>query len=282
MTSDRQRQELANFLRQKRSSLQPSDFGFSDERRRTTGLRREEVASLAGISSDWYTYLEQARTVKASRETLGRIARALRLEPTETRYLLELSGFKSNLIVNTLEEFVEPSLHRIINELIYCPCVVIGRRWDFLASNQAANIIYGDLKESSELERNGLWQYFIGDTFARILEERPQKAAKAVAIFRMQRLKYLDDPFCDRLINSLAERSAEFARLWASHEVDICDPDIAHFNHPELGRLSFEHSAYDLNDSLRRGFRLVVYTPLAGTPTRSKIKGYIDNLTKYV
>lgn len=273
-----QRKELANFLKQRRACLKASDFGFKSDRRRTPGLRREEVASLSEISFDWYTWLEQARDIQASRETLRRIAQALRLEPTETHYLLELGGFKSNSFLNSSAEFIEPSLYRIINELVCCPCVVIGRRWDLLAWNQAAKIIYGDLEKLSDFERNGLWQYFIGKTFPQILDERPQKAVKAVAIFRMERTKYLNDPFFDQLIDALAENSEEFARLWAGHEVDVCDPDTAYFTHPELGRLSFEHSAYDLNDSLNRGFRLVTYMPLAGTPTRTKVENFLGNL----
>ena len=94
----------------------------------------------------------------------------------------------------------------------------------------------------------------------------------------MERAKYLNDPFFDQLIDTLAEQSEEFAQLWTGHEVDVCDPDTAHFTHPELGRLSFEHSAYDLNDSLNRGFRLVTYLPLTGTPTKAKIASFMDNL----
>lgn len=277
--NDRQQQELADFLKQKRACLRPGDFGFSDKRRRTPGLRREEVALLSGISFDWYTWLEQARDIQASRETLQRIAQALRLEPTETRYLLEIGGFKCNPSVHSSAEFIEPSLYRIINELVCCPCIVIGRRWDLLAWNQAAKLIYGDLEKLSDLERNGLWQYFIGQTFPEILEERSQKAVKAVAIFRMERAKYLNDPFFDQLIDALTEQSEEFAQLWTGHEVDVCDPDTAHFIHPDLGRLSFEHSAYDLNDSLNRGFRLVTYVPLTGTPTKAKIANFLGNLT---
>lgn len=234
------------------------------------------MASLSGISLDWYTWLEQARDVQPSRATIAGVANALRLEPLETRYVMELAGYAYTPDVLP-EKFIEPSLDSIMNELDSCPCVVVGRRWDILRWNRAAELIYGDLGSYPDFERNGLVQYFIGTTFPKILDDRARRAIKAVAIFRMERLRYLADPFFDQLTNGLSEKSGEFAELWDGHEVHACDPDQAIFDHPELGRLEFEHSAYDLNDSLHRGFRMVTYVPIEGTATREKVESYVDS-----
>ncbi len=276
MSRTAQRKELARFLRKRRSATPPSLLGLAKGRRRTPGLRREEVARAAGMSSDWYTWLEQAREVQASRDALRNIAHAMRLEPLETRYLLELGGFTAERNETHGGDFLQSSLVAIVHELCPCPCIVVGRRWDILMWNQAAEVLYGDITAMEGLERNGLWHYFSDGPFARTLEDRRDRAAKAVAIFRIIWSRWLGDPFFDQLIEGISAFSDEFAALWAGHEVAVCDPDMACFQHPVLGRLAFEHSAYDLNDSLDRGVRMIIYSPAPETDTRTKLSRYLS------
>ena len=213
--------------------------------------------------------------MQPSRETLHHVADALRLEPLETKYLLELGGFAPEHHERQVDEFLQPSLVSVVHELCPCPCIVVGRRCDILLYNDPAEALYGDLSKAGDLERNGLWHHLGDGPFARMLEDRPARAAKAVAIFRVVWARWLEDPFFAQLVHDLSTAFDEFKTLWAGHEVAACDPDEAVFQHPELGLLAFEHSAYDLNDSIDRGVRLLVYTPQPRTDTRIQLGRFI-------
>src|SRR4051794_32834901 len=155
------RQELADFLRQRRAAIGPEEVGLpAGGRRRTPGLRREEVAQLAGVGTTWYTWLEQARDVRASLEVLEALSRALRLTPAERTHLILLGRGEEPPPVKTPAERVAPTLRRLIENLGANPAFILGRRWDYLAWNDAATMLLGDLGTLPPGTRNHVWLTF--------------------------------------------------------------------------------------------------------------------------
>src|SRR4051812_18152908 len=164
MLSEERRREIADFLKTRRMRRQPEELGLPrGRRRRTPGLRREEVATAAGVSAEWYTWLEQAREVRPSAQVLTRIGKALRLEPGETRHLLTLAGYAVPASSPDATRAVSVSLRlqRLIDQMEHGPAWVLGERWDIMAWNRAAKVIHGDLTTLQGLERNGLYQLFV-------------------------------------------------------------------------------------------------------------------------
>lgn len=186
MTDTNKRQDLADFLRNQRDRLQPETVGLKRfNRRRTPGLRREEVAMLAGISTEWYTWLEQARDINVSQETLERIASALRLEPSEIEYVLLLAGCQPSTIT-AKNSTISPQLQRILDRLECTPAYIMGRRWDILGWNEATEIVFGDFSKLEKIKRNCLWQTFLGSMRETMVDwSQHAKAELDKAIARM-------------------------------------------------------------------------------------------------
>lgn len=275
MLSDDRRAEIAGFLRRRRARLVPTEVGLpAGRRRRTPGLRREEVATLAGVSTEWYTWLEQARPVRASEEALRRIAAALRLEPGESRHLLTLAGYgvAPTEPARRHNSVVGDHLRRLLDQLDPCPAWVYGERWDVLAWNRAATLIHGDLETMPDGERNGMYQMFLNQRMRRMLVDWERHAKGAVGKVRAAHARYLDDPWFNALIEGLLSRSVEFAALWSDHVVQPYQDGIKEYEHPELGRLSFEYTVLNVADERFATLSLVMYVPLAGTDTRSKLE----------
>src|SRR5690349_14790008 len=158
---ERRRGELADFLRRRRASLKPEDVGLPNGgRRRTPGLRREEVAHLAGVGTTWYTWLEQGRDVRASLDVLEALSRALRLTPAERTHLVLLGRGEEPPPCKS-DERVSPTVKRLIQNLGLNPAYVLGRRWDYLAWNDAATTIFGDLGSVPRAARNHVWMHFM-------------------------------------------------------------------------------------------------------------------------
>ncbi len=158
----KRRDELADFLRTRRAALQPGDVGLPNGgRRRTAGLRREEVAQLAGVGVTWYTWLEQGRDVRASLDVLEALARALRLTATERTHLLLLGRGEEPPPPKSPAERVSPTLKRMMKSLDPNPAFVLGRRWDYLAWNRAACAVFGDFEKVPRGARNHVWLTFM-------------------------------------------------------------------------------------------------------------------------
>src|SRR6478752_4750076 len=187
MLSDERRREIADFLRTRRMRRQPEELGLPrGRRRRTPGLRREEVAAAAGVSAEWYTWLEQARDVRPSADVLHRIGVALRLEPGECRHLLTLAGYgvHDNGGEPPREASVSLRLQRLMDQLEYGPAWVYGERWDILGWNRAATAIHGDLATMQGIERNGIYQLFLGKKLRSTLVDWHAHARHCVAKLR--------------------------------------------------------------------------------------------------
>jgi transcriptional regulator with XRE-family HTH domain len=253
------RSELGDFLRSRREKLRPEALGLTDgRRRRTPGLKREEVAELAGIGIDWYVRLEQGRTVSPSMATIDALARALRLDEAEHAHLRELARSAHRRAFS--RETVPELLRRMIQGLSQ-PAYITGRRWDILAWNAAAADVFCDFSRQPEEERNILLyvlthpdaRRLFGDTWAR-------EARRIVAQFRATHDFWAEDPAFLQLLEQLHRRVPEFATWWESHDIRGVAAGRKLLNHPTRGPLRFEYASFQSNDD--PSLKLVIYTPV--------------------
>lgn len=264
------RDELADFLRTRRAALKPQDVGLpSGGRRRTPGLRREEVAQLAGMGATWYTWLEQGRDVRASLDVLESLARALRLDQAERNHLILLGRGEAAPPCKSPAERVSPTLRRLIENLGPNPAYVLGRRWDYLAWNDAAVALLGDLAAIPRAARNHAWQTFTDPVRREMFTDWERSSRILVAKFRSDSARHIGDPEFESLIAALRKSSPEFSRAWDRHEVSQsgdCRKDLLH---PVAGMLSFSHAVFHPAEKLEQ--RLVLYSPLPENDTAEKL-----------
>ncbi len=271
MDSEERRAELANFLRTRRARLSPAQVGLpGGRRRRTPGLRREEVAQLADVSVEWYTRLEQGRDIHVSRRTLEHIADALALNVDERIYLFHLVGPEPAEAEWVSEEAVRPSLQRYLDALGRNPAYVIGKRWDRLAWNAAACAVFDDFAVLPLRERNVIWALFTNPTRRRLYVNWEQVAQDTLARFRVSYGQYAGDPLFTELVEDLQRASPEFRRWWPRHLVRRDPSGIKLLEHPLCGRLVLEHHSFQTFDT--PPLRVVVYTPLAEANTPQKLE----------
>ncbi|MEW2166153.1 helix-turn-helix transcriptional regulator [Streptomyces sp. NPDC007084] len=232
------RAELADFLRRARARLSPSDVGLTaGSRRRTPGLRREEVAALAGMSVDYYTRLEQSRGPRPSRQMLGALARALRLTGDERDHLFHLAGEEPPR-AGSASEHVRPGLLLILDRLHDAPALVMTDYGVILAQNALSAALTGD----AEPGRNAIRGFFtdprVQDLFPP--EDRPEHARSHVASLRAVTAARPDDPAPAALVAELRAASREFAELWEDHEVAVRRSATKRFLHPAVGLLELD------------------------------------------
>jgi transcriptional regulator with XRE-family HTH domain len=278
MLSDERRREIADFLKTRRMRRQPEELGLPrGRRRRTPGLRREEVAAAAGVSAEWYTWLEQAREVRPSAQVLTRIADALRLEPHEARHLLTLGGYAIPASGPDSARPVSVSLRlqRLIDQMEYGPAWVLGERWDIVAWNRAASVIHGELASLQGIERNSLYQLFLGNRMRSMLVDWETHCRLCVAKLRGTYAGRVDDPWFNELVTLLRTRSAEFERWWNQNDIETWQEGVKHYEHPDAGRLVFDFTVLDVLDERMSSLRLVAYVPAPGTGTREKMENLL-------
>ncbi len=270
LNGERRRAELADFLRRRRASLQPEDVGFpSGGRRRTPGLRREEVAHLAGVGTTWYTWLEQGRDVRASLDVLEALSRALRLTPAERTHLMLLGRGEEPPPCKSPAERVSPTLRRVIENLGANPAFILGRRWDYLAWNHAATALFGDLGRIPRASRNHAWLTFMDPTRREMFTDWDRSSRLLVAKFRADSARHLGDPGFEELINALRRSSPEFAKAWKRHEVARSGEARKELRHPVAGTLAFEHAVFNPVEAPDQ--RLILYSPLPEYDTPAKL-----------
>jgi transcriptional regulator with XRE-family HTH domain len=268
------RRELADFLRTRRAALQPSDVGLPNGgRRRTPGLRREEVAQLAGVGTTWYTWLEQGRDVRASKSVLGALADALRLTRAERTHLFRLGRGEPPPPPAVADEKASPTIRRLIANL-GAPAYLLGRRWDFLAWNDAMAAVFGDPGELAPEWRNHMWVLFTDPSRRELMPDWTKGARMAVARFRGDHARHVGDPAFERLIGALQEASPEFREWWSRHEVAPSAEGRKVLNHPEAGRLVFEHAPFHRADQWEQ--RLIVYSPVDEDDTPAKLERLLE------
>lgn len=278
MTQDEiRRRSLSEFLKTRRARLSPTDVGFSNgRRRRTPGLRREEVAQLAGVGVTWYTWLEQGRDITVSDEVLDSIARTLQLDAYEIYHLYSLAKRQTPLLNHVADvEHVPPHLHRLLQHQGIYPAFIIGRYWDILAWNTSANLLLGELDRLLPDERNQMWHVFVNPMVRQCLVDWEEHAQRMVAEFRESYGRYIEDPAFTAFIERLKANSPEFAEWWSKH--DVVGKLNVHkvFNYPDVGRLEFEQSTLMLSDMPH--LRMIVKIPCAGTDTAEKLRMLLDD-----
>lgn len=252
--------ELGDFLRSRRTRARPDAAGaVNGRRRRTPGLRREEVAERAGISTDWYTRLEQGRSVSPSHSTIDALAHALDLDPQEHAHLRALAGKAP--AASFTREAVPQTLRKIIHSLPH-PAYVTGRRWDLLAWNAAAVEVFGDFGALPKADRN-LLLFVFADPRARALfgNEWAHVARAMLAQFRGNYDLWGGDPAFADLVGRLHQASPAFAGWWKAHDVRAPVSGRKTLLHPTLGQLRFDHASFQANDA--PDLKLVIYAPAA-------------------
>jgi transcriptional regulator with XRE-family HTH domain len=260
MTDNQQRAELANFLRIRRSQLSPAEAGLPrTARRKTAGLRREEVAQLAGVGVTWYTWLEQGRNINVSTQVLDSLAQTFRLTSAEKAHLFLLAGQGSPAHPVPQQEHVSPFLYHFLEHMGNNPAYITGRRWDVLAWNHAACQVLGDFAVMPLQERNIVRLVFTNEEYRRRSVDWEGVARHVLAQFRASSGLYHRDAHLSALILELQQRSPEFARWWSQYEVQERHDGRKEFMHPLVGSLMFEHSTFQMEDS--PGLKVVVYLP---------------------
>ncbi|MFA1540190.1 helix-turn-helix transcriptional regulator [Actinomadura monticuli] len=263
---DMNRRDLADFLRRSRERLRPQDVGLAaGPRRRTPGLRREEVSQLAGMSADYYMRLEQARSPQPSAQLLGALARALRLTADERDHLFLLGGHRPPA-GPFAGEHVRPGLLHLLDRLAETPAQIIGDLGDLLAQNAMAETLFGCVCTVAEGDRNIVWRWFT-DPFVRAAyppEEHDDYSRLHVADLRAAVARRGSDEPARTLVRRLRAASEEFGRLWDRHEVAVRRTSRMRVVHPEVGPIEFDA---EVLLTPAEDQRLVVFTPPPGTAT---------------
>ncbi|HEX8363410.1 MAG TPA: helix-turn-helix transcriptional regulator [Longimicrobium sp.] len=268
------RVELGEFLRSRRARLQPEAAHLvRSGRRRTPGLRREEVAQLAGISAAWYTWLEQGREIRVSPEVLHRIADALQLTPEDRRYLLLLADRAPATGDLPAHETVPPKLRRVLQAMRDVPACVIGRYADVLAASPALQVLLPPLHLIPGEKRNILVYLFTDREVRARLSDWESMARECLAHFRAGYAAQVGDPRVESLVRHLLEASPEFAEWWGRYELDPGPAGPVMLEHPEAGMLVLDHVLLSISES--GGLTLGMLSPY-DTATRHRIRRLVS------
>ncbi|WP_367044561.1 helix-turn-helix transcriptional regulator [Streptomyces sp. Je 1-332] len=245
------RAELSEFLRTRRARLQPEDVGLPNfgRHRRVPGLRREELAQLAGVSVAYYTRLEQGNGRNVSGEVLDAIARALRLTDAEHAHLTHLAKPKQHKKKRAARpQRVRPALLQLVDALDGVPAYVAGRRTDILGWNRMAAALFGDWGALPPEERNWARICFLRPESRVLFRDWDQKASDIVSFLRMDAGCYPNDPLLSALVGELSVKSEEFRSLWATHDVREKGHGVKRLHHSLVGDLTLSYETLRLPD----------------------------------
>jgi transcriptional regulator with XRE-family HTH domain len=265
------RAELRDFLRSRRGRLTPTEVGLAPGgRRRTPGLRREEVAVLAGIGVSWYTWLEQGRDISASVEVLDAISTTLQLSPSERAHLHRLAGARPPSLAAVDAGPVPPELRRLVEAWAPRPAMLQDRHWNLLAINTGTREVFG----YTDADRNCLVSFFTNARYREMYVEWSAAAPGVVAAFRSDAGRFLDDPEFGRIARELSSRSADFAELWERNDVGPHLQAVKAVRHPEAGELVFDKTTLAVTD--HPDWHLVLYNPRPGSPTENRLAELVN------
>ncbi|MEV6052240.1 helix-turn-helix transcriptional regulator [Streptomyces sp. NPDC052107] len=267
------RAELSEFLRSRRARLKPEDVGLPDfgRHRRVPGLRREELAQVAGVSVAYYTRLEQGNGRNVSAEVLDSIARALRLSDAEHAHLTHLAKPKSHKKKPAArQQQIRVALRQLLDTMDGVPAYVVGRRSEILAWNRMAAAVFGDWAELPAGERNWARLVFLRPDYRELFIDWEQKAIDIVCALRMDAGCHPDDPKLSALVGELSVKSEEFRRLWATHDVKEKSHGVKRLHHPLVGDLSLNFESFRLPDDSEQS--LITYHAEPGSPTADSLR----------
>lgn len=278
--------ELGDFLRSRRAAIDPADVGLpSGPRRRAPGLRREEVALLAGVSVTWYTWLEQGRAERPSRAVLDAVARALRLDDAEHSHLLTLArraagdgaveassrARRAGEGVDAVDLAGHPpdALVRTLDALDPAPSYLLGPRWEYLAWNRAQGLLYPKAESLAVEDRNLLFIVLCEPSARELVVDREDEARAMVTEFRAATALLRGDPDLEELIARLRRESPEFERWWSGLDVAGFHSRLRRYDHPRAGPLTFEYQAFEPAEW--PGHRLVTQLPVPGDDSTERL-----------
>lgn len=266
------RMALGEFLRSRRERLRPEDVGLvSYGRRRTAGLRRDEVAQLAHIGTSWYTALEQGRSVNPSDDVLDHIARALRLTEDERRHLHLLA--RASRQEKKESQQITPGLEQTIKALEPHPAFIIGRYWDLLLWNQAAELVFGLPAFSNNMGQRPHWmRHLLEDAeLGSGIKDWEVKARVLIANFRADYARFPNDARFKELIDEFMQTSRLFREIWPLHDVQVATDRRKRSYDPRIGEMEFEHVI--LQPPTRPDLKIMIYT--ASTDTAARLRSLI-------
>ncbi|MFG1806194.1 helix-turn-helix transcriptional regulator [Streptomyces sp. NPDC049040] len=254
------RRELASFLRSRRERIPPEQVGLAPgRRRRTPGLRREEVAQLAAVGVTWYTWLEQARDIQVSGQVADAIARALLLDQTERRHLFTLAG-TADPHPHLDCPGMSPAIRGMIDQLEPLPAAVFNSRYDIIAYNRTYGRLVCDLDAMPVEDRNVMWLAFTDPRWRERMLDREENTRMMAAKFRTSMAKHLAEPAWKELLKRLQQNSPEFRQAWERHEVLQPGGHVKRYLNPEVGLLAFDFTHLWLGP--QDGPRLTTYSPV--------------------
>jgi len=262
------RRELADFLRARRDATRPDQVGLPIGRnRRTPGLRREEVALLAGVSVTWYTWLEQGRRINASDDVLLAIGRALRLDDAGQAHLLALTDPGTASVEAPSE--APSALVRLLDSLMPAPAYVLGPHWEFVTWNRSQERLYPRLATLDGLRLNLLWVLFADPSTQALIVDWDIHARQALAEFRSATSSVRHDPAMVELVTLLTDESETFAEWWPEHDVSGFETRLRRFDHPVAGGLTFEYQ--QLTPAEWPTLRVVAQLPVPGDDSAERL-----------
>jgi transcriptional regulator with XRE-family HTH domain len=266
------RAELSEFLRTRRARLKPEDVGLRafGRHRRVPGLRREELAQLAGVSVAYYTRLEQGNGRNVSAEVLDAIARALRLSDAEHAHLTHLAKPKQQKKPAVRAQQVRGPLRTLLDTMEGVPAILVGRRSDILAWNRMAAAVFGDWAELPTQEQNWARLVFLHPEYRDLFVDWEHKANDVVSQLHMDAGSHPEDPRLSALVGELSVKSEEFRRLWATHDVKDKCHGIQRLHHPLVGELDLRLESFHLADAHEQ--MLVTYHAEPGSPSAEALR----------
>lgn len=277
MSTEPRLKALSEFLKTRRAKLNPQAVGLpSGGRRRTPGLRREEVAQLAGVSTTWYTWLEQGRDIKVSALVLDAIAGALKLNTDERKYLFDLA-LDSGLHPSFTQEpktAISPSLHKILQELKFCPTIISDRHCHIVGWNAAASHVFVDFEHIKGEERNLIYLVFAKKELRSLAVNWPHFVKGFLAIFRAYYGQYVADPWYAGFIEEMTRSYPDFHDLWEQSEVKAAPEVLIEFRHAKAGKMLFNLTSLQVQGET--DLRCSIYTPIEGTATETKLKKLLE------
>jgi transcriptional regulator with XRE-family HTH domain len=261
--TEREATPLGDYLKDRRAKLDPATLGFAATRRRTPGLRREEVAQRANISATWYTWLEQGRGGAPSADVLDRIAGALMLTDAEREHLFLIGLGRPPKARYDASTGVTPRLQRVLDTLNPSPAIVKTATWDVVAWNEAATVVLSDYDDPEFEDRNILRRLFCDPRAQARQMDWKSVARFVVAAFRADTIRAGASEDVKALVDELCSRSPEFAAAWRANDVITHGEGAKQLRHPDVGLLSLEYSSFLVDG--RPDLALVIYNP--ATPT---------------
>jgi transcriptional regulator with XRE-family HTH domain len=270
MSELERRSELAAFLRSRRERITPEDVGLpGGQRRRTAGLRREEVAQLAGVGVTWYTWLEQGRPIRVSVQVLEAVARTLRFDAVERQHLFRLAEVPDAVAPDGGGQLLRPEIRAILDGLSLMPASVVTERFDILAWNAAYTVLFPHIADIAPRDRNTLLYCFNRTACCSAIENRTDQRAALVAQLRAAYGHHIGDPAWTGFIRRMGAASSEFAAMWATQDVAQPAYHAKVFRHPLYPRLEMTSTSFAVQAA--PGTRMVVYTP-ADDATRAAME----------